>query len=826
MTTHTTIKVKDLAGIVGVEPNNLLERLHQAGIKKTSIEDDVSDEEKYKLLLSISEKKSQPTKKIQINKKSTEQLKVSGQNRKINLEIRKKRKIIKPTEPVVAVMTTQTTPEEQPLQTEVQPISSSQPTANPSTDIQIEQIPVTPSDLLINESLESTKASIETSTKKKTNIKDNIPEPVSEPEEDTFKKKKIKKSKKKSSDFYETDKSSFKQTPYTSKFNKKSSNRMDMQKVETQKFTKPVSPQIKTVILSGDTIAILELAQQLSLKASEIVKILFKMGCMVTLNQSIDTDTAILVIEELDQKYILQNENALEDDLIIERDESKLVTKAPVVTIMGHVDHGKTSLLDCIRNTKITSGESGGITQHIGAYSVNTPKGNITFLDTPGHEAFTAMRIRGATATDLVILVVAADDGVKPQTIEAITHAKAAGAPIIVAVNKIDKPEADLERVKNEVSQHDLIPEDWGGDIMFMPVSAKAGTGIDQLLEAILLQAEVLELQAPAEGPAEGVVIESRMEKGRGVIATILVQKGLLNKGDIILAGAEYGRIRAMTDDMGKQIKSAGPSTPVEIIGLSSAPFAGDQIISVKDEQTAREASEHRREKTKEQKQAQQQSSKLSNVFDQMSNQDQKTLKVIIKADVQGSSEAISESLRKLSTEDVKVDIIATSIGGINNSDITLAQAFGAVVFAFNVRADRMTKDLAEKEGIEIRYYSVIYDLIEDVRLAMSGLLSPEFKEKIVGIAEVRDVFRSSKYGAIAGCMVTEGSVKRNNPIRVLRNQVVIYTGSLESLKRFKDDATEVKKGMECGIGVKNYNDVKSGDQIEVFETIEVRKEI
>ncbi|MED7819060.1 MULTISPECIES: translation initiation factor IF-2 [unclassified Francisella] len=598
-------------------------------------------------------------------------------------------------------------------------------------------------------------------------------------------------------------------------------------KVKRQEFTMPVENTVKTVeIYEGITVS--DLAQKMAVKGAEVVKILFNMGVMATINQSLDQDTAILIVEEMGHKYTLHNENALEEAVTtVDRSGYKQISRAPVVTIMGHVDHGKTSLLDYIRNARVVDGEAGGITQHIGAYSVKTKKGALTFLDTPGHEAFTSMRARGAKSTDIVILVVAADDGVMPQTEEAIQHAKAAGVPIVVAVNKIDKPEADPDKVIGELAQRNVIPESWGGDAMFVNVSAKTGEGVPDLLDAVLLQSEVLELEAFVDGNAEGVVVESRLEKGRGPVATALIKNGRLKQGDIILCGKEYGRVRAMYNDLGKQIEIAGPSTPVEILGLSGVPAAGDEMIVVESDKKAKEVATQRAQKQKEAKIAQEQSLKLSNMFNNMGKEgEQQVLKIILKGDVQGSVEAIRESLNKLSTEEVKVDIIASGIGAITSSDVTLAVASTAVIVGFNVRADGAAKKLAESDGVELRYYNIIYDLIDDVKKAMTGLLSPEMKEQIIGIAEVREVYRSSKFGSIAGCMVIEGSVKRTNPIRVLRDNVVIYEGSLESLKRFKDDASEVKKGMECGIGVKNYNDVRAGDQIEVFEVIEVAKEL
>ena len=601
--------------------------------------------------------------------------------------------------------------------------------------------------------------------------------------------------------------------------------RLKASKVKRQEFTKPVEDTIRTVeIYEGVTVS--DLAQRMAVKAAQIVKILFNMGMMATINQSLDQDTAILVVEEMGHKYILHNANALEEAVtVVDRTSQKKVSRAPVVTIMGHVDHGKTSLLDYIRNARVVSGEAGGITQHIGAYSVKTEKGSITFLDTPGHEAFTSMRARGAKCTDIVILVVAADDGVMPQTEEAIQHAKAAGVPIVVAVNKIDKHESDPERVVGELAQRNVMPESWGGDVMFANVSAKTGKGIPALLDAILLQSEVLELEAFADGHAEGIVVESRLEKGRGPVATVLVQNGSLKQGDNILCGTEYGRVRAMHDDLGNKILTAGPATPVEILGLSGVAAAGDEMVVIENEKKAKELASQRSQKQKEAKIAQEQSLKLANMFNSMGKDgEQQTLKIILKGDVQGSVEAIRESLLKLSTEEVKVDIISNGIGGITSSDVTLAVASMAVIVGFNVRADGAAKKQAEADGVELRYYNIIYDLIDDIKMAMTGMLSPEMKEQIVGIAQVREVYRSTKLGSIAGCMVVEGSVKRTNPIRVLRDSVVIYEGTLESLKRFKDDVNEVKKGMECGIGVKNYNDVRAGDQIEVFEIIEVAK--
>ena len=592
-----------------------------------------------------------------------------------------------------------------------------------------------------------------------------------------------------------------------------------------QGFNKPAAP-VERVVKLGATITVGELASKLAIKSNEVIKTMMKMGEMATINQVLDQDTAVLVIEEMGHKYELVNDNALEDELLADGTGGEKTTRAPVVTIMGHVDHGKTSLLDYIRRAKVADGEAGGITQHIGAYKVETENGEITFLDTPGHAAFTAMRARGATATDIVILVVAADDGVMPQTKEAVQHARAAGVPLIVAVNKMDKETADPDRVKTELSQLEVISEEWGGEHQFCNVSAKTGMGVDELLEAIVLQAEVLDLKAVAEGPGRGIVIESRLDKGRGPVASVLVQEGQLRAGDILLCGEEYGRVRAMRDENGNEIKVAGPSTPVEVLGLSGVPVAGEDAAVVKDERKAREVAAKRHQKKRELKLARQQKAKLENMFANMESGDVSELNIVLKADVQGSVEAISESLVKLSTSEVKVNIVGSGVGGITETDATLAAASGAIVLGFNVRADATARRVLEAEEIDLRYYSVIYNLIDEVKAAMSGMLAPEFKQEIIGLAEVRDVFKSPKLGAIAGCMVTEGNVKRSNPIRVLRDNVVIYEGELESLRRFKDDVQEVRNGMECGIGVKNYNDVKVGDQIEVFEIVEVQREI
>ena len=588
-------------------------------------------------------------------------------------------------------------------------------------------------------------------------------------------------------------------------------------------FEKPVAPQVREVPIP-ETITVGELAQRMAVKATEVIKVMMNMGAMATINQVIDQDTAAIVVDEMGHKAKLLKENALEEQVLQVEHEGEQVTRPPVVTIVGHVDHGKTSLLDYIRRTRVAAREAGGITQHIGAYHVETEKGVITFLDTPGHAAFTAMRARGANVADIVVLVVAADDGVMPQTIEAIQHARAANVPIVVAVTKIDKPEADLERVRSGLAQHEIISEEWGGENIFVPVSAKSGEGVDKLLDSILVQAEVLELKAVASGPASGFVLESSLEKGRGSVATVLVQRGLLKTGDILLAGQEFGRVRAMFDEDGKRIEEAGPSMPALVLGLSGTPNAGDEAVVVPDERKAREVALYRQGKIRDVKLARQQAAKLDDVFQQMQEDAQKGLNLLIKSDVQGSAEALRDALTQLSTDEIKVKVIASSVGGITESDVNLAMASKAVIIGFNVRADGGARRLIAESGVDVRYYSVIYEAIDDVKKAVSGMLKPELREQIVGLAEVRDVFRSSKMGAVAGCLVIEGSVKRNLPIRVLRDNVVIYEGQLESLRRFKDDVAEVRAGTECGIGVKDYNDVRAGDQIECYERVEVAR--
>jgi translation initiation factor IF-2 len=588
-------------------------------------------------------------------------------------------------------------------------------------------------------------------------------------------------------------------------------------------FEMPTARVVREVAV-GEAMTVSELAQKMAVKANEVIKVLMNMGVMATINQTLEQDTAVLVVEEMGHTAVLRKENVIEESLQGETDANlELLPRPPVVTVMGHVDHGKTSLLDYIRRTKVAAGEAGGITQHIGAYHVETAKGMVTFLDTPGHAAFTSMRARGAQVTDIVILVVGADDGVMPQTIEAVQHAQAAKVPIVIALNKMDKPEADPERVKQELTKHGVIPEEWGGENIFVPVSARTGQGVDQLLDAVLLQAEVLELTAPKDGLAAGYVIESSLEKGRGAVATVLVLRGTLKLGDPILIGQEFGRVRALFDEAGKPVEAAGPSIPVVVLGLSGAPNAGDELLVVESERKAREVAIHRQAKSRDVKLAQK-SANMQDVFSTMGEAKPNLVQILLKADVQGSVEALRDALKGLSTGEVAVNVVAAGVGGLTESDVSLAAASKAQIIAFNVRGDAAARTAIKDQGVEVRYYSIIYEAIDDIRQVLTGMLAPEVKEQIVGLAEVRNVFRSSKFGTVAGCMVIDGYVRRNFPIRVLRENVVIFEGALESLKRFKDDVNEVRAGTECGIGVKNYNDVREGDQIECYSRVEVAR--
>ena len=860
------VTVKQLAHVVGIPVERLLTQLQDAGLSIKDETQTVNEDQKRLLLNHLktggkNESRLMPT-RITLQRKSVSQVTLghdSHSGKKVNIEVRKKRVYVKqsaPPEPEETLSPEQENVDRLEIAAEAGAEDITEVTSTPIEN-EVEVTTAESEPLLEEHALGDSENQLTTPE----NIKpewEATPKPVIEEitpavrsvdKADSDKHVKKKHSSKQNdmdgegkSDLKKGKKRAKHQPIYISSIEeselehkRRGKRRKPLEKSEkyreaeeslTHGFAKPTAPVIREVYIP-ETITVAELAKRMSVKVAEVIKIMMGLGAMATINQVIDQETAIIVVEEMGHIARPMKENAIEETLgetLVSG--SNVETRAPVVTIMGHVDHGKTSLLDYIRRTKVAAGEAGGITQHIGAYHVSTPKGNITFLDTPGHAAFTAMRARGAQATDIVVLIVAADDGVKPQTIEAIQHAKAAKVPMIVAVNKMDKPGADAERVMNELTTHEVIPESWGGDTMFVNISAKTGAGIDALLDSILLQAEVLELQAVTDGAGKGVVIESRLDKGRGPVATILVQSGVLRKGDILLAGLQYGRIRALVADNGDFVESAGPSIPVEVIGLSAPPHAGDEAIVVPDEKKAREVALFRQGKFRDVKLARRQKASLEGIVENMTAANLKVLNLVIKADMQGSVEAISEAMVKLSNDEITVKVIASGVGGITESDVQLAIASNALLIGFNVRADASAKRLVEQESVPLHYYSVIYDIVDQVKSALSGMLAPQFREEIIGIAEVRDVFRSPKLGAIAGCMVVEGVVKRNNPIRVLRNNVVIYEGTLESLRRFKDDVVEVRQGIECGIGVKNYNDIKPNDLIEVFETIEIKREL
>lgn len=831
------VTVKQLADVVGVSAERLLTQMQEAGIGGKKIESSVTEDERLKLLAHL--KRSHGEKvdaaepsKITLKRKTKSELKIagaSGKRKTVSVEVRKKRTYVKR-----SVLEEENTAA--PVAEEVAAPAEAVVEAAPAVEPQAAEVAA--ESVKADNEPASVEASAATETpapaKAKPAPAPAAPEPevLAEPITENPRRKDKDKSRRDDDDDRPRRGKGGKAARQDdtrgrrSKGGKRAATGRGRGNGPNQHgFEKPTAPVVHEVNIP-ESITVADLAKKMSIKAAEVIKVMFKMGAMATINQVLDQDTAVLVVEEMGHKAIPMQENAIEDALIesVQAAQGERVGRAPVVTVMGHVDHGKTSLLDYIRRTKVATGEAGGITQHIGAYHVETDNGMVTFLDTPGHAAFTAMRARGAQLTDIVVLVVAADDGVMPQTEEAIQHAKAAGVPLVVAVNKIDKEEADPDRVKNELAQRDVLPEDWGGDVQFAHVSAKSGEGIDGLLDAILLQAELLELTAVKDAPGQGVVVESRVDKGRGSVSTLLVQNGTLRKGDIVLAGLHYGRVRAMLDENGSPIDEAGPAIPVEILGLDGTPDAGDEFTVVSSEKKAREVALFRQGKYREVKLARQQKAKLENLFENMQAGDVKSLNIVLKADVRGSLEAIIQSLEDLSTDEVKVNIVSSGVGGIAETDANLALASSAILIGFNVRADNQAKAVVEREELELRYYSVIYDIIDDVKQAMTGLLSPEYREEIVGVAEVRDVFRSPKLGAIAGCMVTEGTVYRNKRIRVLRDNVVIYEGELESLRRFKDAVAEVRQGMECGIGVKNYNDVKVGDQIEVFDTIEVQR--
>jgi translation initiation factor IF-2 len=827
------VTVKQLADVVKTPVEKLLVQLSEAGLEFDAADQVVSDEQKMQLLDHLRNSRSNEVeeatgegKKITLRRKSTSTLKVGGSTGRnptnastVNVEVRKKRTYVKR-----SVVLEEAAKEEQ-QRADEQAAKEAEIAAN------IEKVAAekAAAEKAQQEELDKQKATEQQEEVVKEVEKQEIPSapigirvvtPAPETPEVEDKKPAAKKSKRRQELHVASDK--------RGKRKAKPKHRRPGKVAQSDKhqFEKPSEP-VKRDILIPESISVADLAKMMAVKAAEVIGAMMKMGVMATINQILDQDTAILVVEEMGHEAKPAEATSVEDTLLqVEYDESKAIVRNPVVTVMGHVDHGKTSLLDYIRTTKVASGEAGGITQHIGAYSVTTDKGTITFLDTPGHAAFTSMRARGAKATDIVILVAAADDGVMPQTKEAVEHSRAANVPMIVAVNKTDKQDADPEKVRNELSALEVLPEEWGGDTIFINVSALTGAGVDELLEAVSLQAEILELKAVDHGPASGVVIESTLDKGRGPVVTVLVQQGMLSKGDMLLTGEEYGRVRAMFDENGNEIEKAGPSTPVEVLGLSGAASAGEEAIVVANERKVREIVDIRKSKSRDTRFAAQQASKLEDVFSELGSGAAETVTVLIKADVQGSAEALKDSLEKLSTDEVKVKIVMSAVGGINESDVSLAEAAKAVMIGFNVRADNAAKRAAVDVGVEIRYYSIIYEAIDDVKAAMSGLLSPEVREEIIGLAEVKDVFRSSKMGAVAGTQVVEGMIKRGRPIRVLRDNVVIYEGELESLRRHKDDVNEVKSGTECGIAVKNYNDVQPGDQIEVYERTEIKRSI
>ncbi|MCA6061714.1 translation initiation factor IF-2 [Thalassolituus sp. ST750PaO-4] len=835
------VTVKELADVVGTSVERLLSQMKEAGLPQTAASQSVSDDQKQSLLLFLKKSHGEAAatpNKITLKRKVTTTLKTGqGGKKAVAIEVRKKRTYVKREE---LDLEAEKAKEEAARVEAAAQVAAEAPAAPVAEEAPAAVVAEAPA------AAEASAAEAAVAEKPAANAKPAAKAKPATVEEDAAQKRaeaeaaqaRQEENRKKSNKTVDKKRVDLRENSRFTDGGEDDRNRSRrggkgkmkggrgrQQSANEHAFTRPTAPVVHEVELP-EAITVADLASKMAVKAGEVIKTLMKMGVMATINQILDQDTATLVVEEMGHKVTkLIADNALEvavtESVSYEGDEQP---RAPVVTVMGHVDHGKTSLLDYIRRTRVVSGEAGGITQHIGAYHVETDHGMVSFLDTPGHAAFTSMRARGAQSTDVVILVVAADDGVMPQTEEAIQHAKAADVPIVVAINKMDKEAADPERVKSELSARDVLPEDWGGTVPFIPVSAHTGQGIDDLLEAVLLQAEILELKAHFTGPGQGVVVESRLDKGRGPVATLLVQNGTLKKGDIVLAGTCYGRARALLDENGQQVNDAGPSIPVEILGLNGTPEAGDNFMVVESEKKAREVAEFRENKMKELVQQRQQAAKLDALFSGMGEGQVANLNVVVKTDVRGSLEAIVASLQKLATDEVRVNVVSSGVGGITETDATLAVASGAVMFGFNVRADNAAKKVVENNGVDMRYYSVIYDLLDDVKQAMAGLLAPELREEITGIAEVRDVFNSPKFGQIAGCMVIDGVVYRHKKIRVLRDNVVVYEGELESLRRFKDDVAEVRQGMECGIGVKNYQDVRPGDQIEVFDVREIAR--
>ncbi|WP_236233181.1 translation initiation factor IF-2 [Pseudomonas tohonis] len=839
----TQVTVKELAQVVDTPVERLLLQMREAGLPHTSAEQVVTDNEKQALLAHLKgshgERLEEP-RKITLQRKTTTTLRVAG-SKTISVEVRKKKTYVKRSPDEIEAEKQRELEEQRAVE------EAARLKAEEEAKRRAEEDARRQADARALEAARGGDAAPVAAVAAEATAPAAAPAPAAAAGADDRKKEEPRRPEKARDEDERRDRKHTQHRPSVKEKEKVPAPRVAPRSTEEESdgyrrggrggksklkkrnqhgFQSPTGPIVRDVNI-GETITVAELAAQMTVKGAEVVKFMFKMGTPVTINQVLDQETAQLIAEEFGHKVKLVSENALEEQLAESlKFEGEAIHRAPVVTVMGHVDHGKTSLLDYIRRAKVAAGEAGGITQHIGAYHVETDRGMVTFLDTPGHAAFTAMRARGAKATDIVILVVAADDGVMPQTEEAVQHAKAAGVPIVVAVNKIDKPEADLDRIKNDLAGRDVIPEEWGGDTQFVPVSAKVGTGVDELLEAVLLQAEVLELKATPSAPGRGVVVESRLDKGRGPVATVLVQDGTLRQGDMVLCGVNFGRVRAMLDENGKPIKEAGPSIPVEILGLDGTPDAGDELTVISDEKKAREVALFRQGKFREVKLARAHAGKLENIFENMGQDEKKTLNIVLKSDVRGSLEALQGALSDLGNDEVQVRVVGGGVGGITESDANLALASNAVLFGFNVRADAGARKIVEQEGLDLRYYNIIYDIIEDVKKALSGMLGSDVRENILGIAEVRDVFRSPKFGAIAGCMVVEGMVHRNRPIRVLRDDVVIFEGELESLRRFKDDVSEVRAGMECGIGVKSYNDVKVGDKIEVFEKVQVARSL
>lgn len=839
----TQVTVKELAQEVEAPVERLLQQMREAGLPHTDAGQVVTDNEKQTLLTHLKsshKSKAEEPRKITLQRKTTSTLRVAG-SKSISVEVRKKKVFVQRSPEEIQAEQKRELEERRAaenaardkVEAEVRQRNEEQArrqaadtaTAAPAPAAKPEPAPAAAPAPVVADAPASEDAAARAAERKKDETRRNESRTRDDDRRRGEAPRVSIKVKVKEKEKAPTPRAAPRTTDEESDGARRGrGGKSKLKKRNQHGFQNPTGPVIRDVTI-GETITVSELAQQMSVKAAEVVKFMFKMGTPVTINQVLDQETAQLIAEELGHKVTLISDTALEDSLAESlKFEGQAESRAPVVTVMGHVDHGKTSLLDYIRRAKVAAGEAGGITQHIGAYHVETDRGMVTFLDTPGHAAFTQMRARGAKATDIVILVVAADDGVMPQTREAVQHAKAAGVPLVVAVNKIDKPGADLDRIRNELAVEGVTSEDWGGDTPFVKVSAKMGTGVDELLEAVLLQAEILELTATPTAPGRGVVVESRLDKGRGPVATILVQDGTLRQGDMVLCGSNYGRVRAMLDENGKPVKEAGPSIPVEILGLDGTPEAGDELSVVADEKKAREVAMFRQGKYREVKLARAHAGKLENIFETMGQEEKKTLNIVLKTDVRGSLEALQGSLGGLGNDEVQVRVIGGGVGGITESDANLALASNAVLFGFNVRADAGARKIVEQEGLDMRYYNVIYDIIEDVKKALTGMLGSDVRESILGVAEVRDVFRSPKFGAIAGCMVIEGTVYRNRPIRVLRDDVVIFEGELESLRRFKDDASEVRSGMECGIGVKSYNDVKVGDKIEVFEKVQVAR--